>query len=323
MNALHLAVVSDIHYAGALERARNNYCLGAIGNPLRRLAVHCYRHVYWMRDSFAHNELLEQFINRAGHADIVVANGDYSCDTAFVGVSDDASLSSAAECLARLREAFGERLLATIGDHELGKMPLGAMKGGLRFASWNRTIGDLSLRPFWLRRAGRRVLIGVTATLIALPVHESEALADELRLWREVRTAHLAEIRSAFQELDPHERVILFCHDPTALPFLWEETVVRAKASQIECTVIGHLHSPFVYWQSRVLCGMPAISGLGHTVKRLSGALRQARYWKPFNVVLCPSLAGIELLKDGGFLTMAIDPKSDQLASVSRHRIRR
>jgi hypothetical protein len=35
MKALHIAVLSDIHYAGAAERARKIYCLGAIGNPLR------------------------------------------------------------------------------------------------------------------------------------------------------------------------------------------------------------------------------------------------------------------------------------------------
>ena len=323
MNPLHLAVVSDIHYAGAAERGRHNYCLGAIGNPVRRLAVHWYRHLYWMRDSFAHNDLLTQFINRAHRADLVVANGDFSCDTAFVGVSDEAAFGSATECLDRLRSTFGERLLATIGDHELGKMPLGTMAGGLRFDSWKRTTEGLNLRRFWMRRVAGRVLMGVTATLVALPVHEPEALPGELALWREVRAAHLAEIRAAFSELEPGERVLLFCHDPTALPFLWEEDVVRAKASQIEATIIGHLHSPFVFWQSRLLCGMPAISGIGHTVKRLSSALRQARYWKPFNVVLCPSPAGMELLKDGGFLTVRMDSNSAQPVTITRHRIRR
>ena len=323
MNALHLAVVSDIHYAAAAERARNNYCLGAIANPVRRLAVQWYRHVYWMRDSFAHNDLLTQFINRAYRADLVVANGDFSCDTAFVGLSDDASLASAAECLERLRAAFGQRLLTTIGDHELGKMPLGAARGGLRFDSWNRATKELKLQPFWMRRVGGRVVMGVTATLIALPVLEPEVIAEELPAWRELRAAHLAEIRAAFHQLEPTERVILFCHDPTALPFLWGEDVVRAKVSQIERTVIGHLHSPFVYWQSRLLCGMPEISSIGHTIKRLSGALRQARYWKPFNVILCPSLAGIELLKDGGFLTMKIGTALDEPVTVTRHRIRR
>ena len=43
--------------------------------------------------------------------------------------------------------------------------------------------------------------------------------------------------------------------------------------------------------------------------KRLSTALRRGKHWKPFQVRLCPSLAGIELLKDGGFLTAELDLK--------------
>jgi len=184
---------------------------------------------------------------------------------------------------------------------------------------YERATSNLHLQRFWQRDVGQYVLMGITATLIALPFHEPEALPEELPRWRELRAAHLAEIRSAFEQLRPDHKVILFCHDPSALPLLIDEGVV--KPSQIEHTVIGHLHSSFIYWQSRLLCGMPAISGLGHTVKRLSSALRQARYWKPFNVVLCPSLAGIELLKDGGYLTIEIESGSP--AKITRHRIRR
>jgi hypothetical protein len=323
VNSFCVAVVSDLHYAGKAERARSNYCLGVIGNPVRRLAVRCYRHFYWMRDSFAHNHLLAEFIRRASGADLIVANGDYSCDTAFVGLSDDASFGSAIECFEQLRSAFGQRLLATIGDHELGKMPLGAEIGGLRLPSFQRSTEALGIEPFWQRQVGRHVLLGITATLVALPVHENEALPAELPRWRELRRVHLDAIRAAFSQLEREQQVILFCHDPSALPFLWEEEAVRAKLAQVECTVIGHLHSPFVYWQSRVLCGMPAISGFGHTVKRLSSALRQARYWKPFNVVLCPALAGIELLKDGGYLMLELSEDARVPVKVNRFRIPR
>jgi hypothetical protein len=318
-----LAVVSDIHYASAAERERTDYCLGVIRNPLRRLAIRIYRHVYWMRDSFAHNALLDQFIQRAAEADLVVANGDYSCDSAFVGLSDDAAFASALECLQKLRSAFGHRLLATIGDHELGKMPLGEPIGGLRLQSLYRTAKELSLDFIWQRPVGKYLLIGVTATLIALPVHECEALPNELEEWRHFREQHLNQIRAIFAAITKEQRVILFCHDPTALPYLLEEEAVRARLPNIECTVIGHLHSPFVFWQSRLLCGMPVLSGLGHTPKRLSRALRQARLWKPFNVTLCPSLAGIELLKDGGYLTVALDSTGTEPLEITRHRLPR
>jgi hypothetical protein len=55
----------------------------------------------------------------------------------------------------------------------------------------------------------------------------------------------------------------------------------------------------------------------------LSSALREARYWKPFNVLLCPSLSGIELLKDGGFYTVELDLESRQPAAFQFHRLQR
>jgi hypothetical protein len=52
---------------------------------------------------------------------------------------------------------------------------------------------------------------------------------------------------------------------------------------------------------------------------RLSSALREARFWKPFKVLLCPSLAGIELLKDGGFYTCQFEPGSKQALRFQLH----
>jgi hypothetical protein len=106
----------------------------------------------------------------------------------------------------------------------------------------------------------------------------------------------------------------LFCHDPTALPFLWREEAVRAKVGQIEQTIIGHLHSNLVLWKSRILAGMPRVGFLGHTARRLSTALNDAKLWRPFNVRLCPALAGIQLLNDGGYYTVALDPEAQKAA---------
>jgi len=71
------------------------------------------------------------------------------------------------------------------------------------------------------------------------------------------------------------------------------------------------------------LAGLPTIKFLGHTALRLSSALGQARQWKPFRVRLCPSLAGIELLKDGGYLSAEIDLDAGRPAMFKRHRLPR
>jgi hypothetical protein len=68
---------------------------------------------------------------------------------------------------------------------------------------------------------------------------------------------------------------------------------------------------------------MPPIRFLGHTVQHLSTALSEARLWRPFNVRLCPALAGIELLKDGGYLTAQLDPEARQPACFRFHRLHR
>ena len=318
--AFRVAIISDIHYAGPAEAARGHSMIGRIRNPLRRWLVQQQRHWFWMREQWAHNHFLDQFIRDVAEADLVVANGDYSCDSAFLGVSDDAAFESAVECMRKLRSAFGEKLLATIGDHELGKMMLGAAEGGLRLASYVRATGALALEPFWQRRIGRCALIGVTSSLLALPLYEEEALSDEWPEWGRLREQHMAQVRDAFAQLKPSERVLLFCHDPSALPFLLEDDAIRGRLPQIERTIVGHLHSKWILRQARLMSGMPRLNFFGHTPKRLSRALREARHWKQFKLLLCPSPTGIQLFKDGGYYTAEIDPHGDRLARFEFHR---
>src|SRR6266498_109539 len=135
---MQIAIVSDIHYAGPAECLRRGYPLRHIPDRWQRWCVSLYRHYFWQRDPFAHNHLLDEFIDRCREADFIVANGDYSCDSAAIGVADDAACESARECLDKLRSAFAERFEATCGDHELGKRALGGEKGGLRLASFKR-----------------------------------------------------------------------------------------------------------------------------------------------------------------------------------------
>lgn len=323
MLGLTVLIVSDIHYASADEQARPDYELRYVPGRLARCLIKNYRKFIWLYRPLHQNHLLDQFLDNAPKADLVVANGDYSVDTAFVGLSDDAALGSAQECLQKLRRRFATTFHATTGDHELGKFSMVGSRGGLRLESWRRAVGELKLKPFWRIEAGRYELFGVVSTLLALPAYEAETMAEERAEWHRLREAHLQEIRAAFDVLPAGQKVILFCHDPTALPFLWEEESVRRRSNQIERTVIGHLHSPFIFGLSRLLAGMPPIHRMGNTIRRLSVALGRARAWRQFRPVLCPSLAGIELLKDGGYLTMEIDLEAIEPPRFFRHRIRR
>lgn len=312
MTCRRLLIISDIHYSSPGEMARGHAEGTVIGPALLRTAAWMFRHYFWMRNIHANNHLLEMFLARNEEPDLVVATGDYSCDTAFVGVEDTAARESARLCLEALRDRFGERFLAIPGDHEYGKMSLFGGQGGPRVASLERAEKDLALPPFWYRDFDAYRLIGVASTLVALPVYAPECLPEELPRWWKLREEHMARIRDAFANRPPASRVILFCHDPTALPFLYDDAVIRTRLEYVDMTVIGHLHTELILWKSRLLAGMPTIPFLGNSIRRMSSALHQARRWRPFKVRLCPSLTGIELLKNPAFarLTLASDGAS-------------
>ena len=319
-----LGILSDIHYASAAEQARgSDYEFCGIANPVVRTLLKAHRRFIWLHRPLEQNRLLDDFLNRVGPVDYVVANGDYSCNSAFIGVSDDPAFQSARECLDKLRRRFGERFLATFGDHELGKLSFVGARGGMRLASFQRARRELGLKPFWKLELGNYLLVGVTSSLIALPVFEPDMLPEERGEWEHLRSEQLTDIRAAFARLRPDQRVLLFCHDPTALPFLWREEIVRSKAVLIEQTIIGHLHTNLVLRKSRLLAGIPPIRFLGHTARRMSTALSEARWWKPFQVRLCPALAGIELLKDGGFLKAELDADASRPARLTFHSLPR
>ena len=320
-SSIRLAIVSDVHYASDAEKARGEAFLRAIPNPVPRWMVRQYRHRIWLRDAFGHNHQLDRFLAAARDADFAVANGDYECDTAYVGVIDEPAFQSASECLGKLRAAFPDRCQATLGDHEIGKKMLAADVGGLRLASLSRAQTGLGLQPFWQVRFGRVVLIGVTSTLAAMPIYESEAPAEETDDWRRAAATHLDEIDRAFAALEDADRIILFCHDPTALPFLGRLPAVRRRFAQIERTVIGHLHSMMYLRLSWLLSGIPSLAFLGHSMRRMSLALREARHWKPFKVLLCPSPSGVQLLKDGGFYMATLRTDGSEPVRFDFHRL--
>jgi hypothetical protein len=302
-----VAILSDIHYAGPQERAAgDDYELQAIPNPLLRFVLRQYRNHIWLRAPLQQNGQLDRFLAEVPEVDYVVANGDYSCNVAAIGLADDAALESAHECLGKLRTKFGTRLRLVCGDHELGKLRLFGSRGGMRLASWNRWVNETDHQAFWKFELGHYVLFNCTSSLIALTAYAADVPADELPQWAELAAQHFAEVRAAFAALRPEQRVIFFCHDPTALPFLGSDPVIQAKLNQVGRTVIGHLHSNLYLRLSKLLSGMPTLRGWGHSAQKMSLALNNARAWRPFRVLLCPSLAGIELLKDGGYYTVEI-----------------
>jgi hypothetical protein len=319
-----IAIVSDIHYAGPGEFAHGpNFEFDGAPPSFGKSLATLYRNHIWMRNPVGNNHLLERFLERAGTPDLVIANGDYTCDVAGLGVAHDEALESVQICLGKLRARFGDRLHAIMGDHELGKVTLLGHRGGLRLQAWRRATGDCGLRPFWRVEVGNFVLLGVTSTLIGLPMFHSDALAEEWPEWERLRAAHLAEIRAAFAALRPEQRVVLFCHDPSALPQLWREEAVRAKTSQIAHTIVGHLHTRILLWKTRALAGLPPLRGCGVSLQRMTSALSEAKHWRPFNVCLCPSLAGIQMLRGGGFLTMEVDETAEKPPRITFHRISR
>lgn len=318
--SFRLAILSDIHYAGPREQAEgDDYEHRVIGNPLLRFALRQYRRHIWLRNPLQQNGQLDRFLAEVSETDCVVANGDYSCNTAAVGLSDDAALESAQACVGKLRRQFGDRLRLSFGDHEIGKLRLLGSRGGMRLQSWKRGVEQLGVQPFWKLEVGHHLLLSCTSTLLALPVFAADVLPEEKAAWEKLREEHFAEVRAAFAAARPEQRIILFCHDPTALPFLARDEVVQEKIPQIERTIIGHLHSNLYLRLSRMLSGMPAIKCFGHSIHRMSTALSEARYWKRFNVMLCPSLAGVELFKDGGYFTAEINIASSEPANFCFH----
>ncbi|MBI5385523.1 MAG: metallophosphoesterase [Verrucomicrobia bacterium] len=314
-----LVVVSDVHYAGPTEMARKGFEARSIQNPFQRALAQTYRGLVWMRDPLAHNGQFDKFLAAAGDPDLVVGNGDYSVDSAFVGLADDGVFETVAWCLDELRGRHGERFHSTIGDHELGKMNLLGGAGGLRLESYRRATERLGLKRFWTIEVGSYLLVGVTSTLVALPIYAPEILPEERRGWEELRAAHLEEVRRAFASLRPAQRVLLFAHDPTALPFLAQVDEVRRHLDQVERTIVGHLHSNCILRQGEMLAGMPNITFLGNSIRRYSAALRRARDWKPFHLLLCPSVSGIQWRKDGGFLRIELEEEARQPLNVTLH----
>ena len=260
-------------------------------------------------------------MEQAADFDYVIANGDYSCNTPFVGVSDDAACQSVVECIGKLRHRFGARLRVNYGDHELGKLPMFGASGGLRLASWRRAREEVGLDPFWRLEIGRYVLIGFVSSLVALPSCGDDMLPDERPEWERLRDEHLAEIRRAFDALAarPARPALLPRSDRSPLPLARGERPRQTPPGRAD-----H-HRPLAH-QPPLLEKPPAGGHAARALPRSHGGAPEQRLepgplLAPFNVRLCPALAGVELLKDGGYCTLELDPEARQPSRFRFHRL--
>lgn len=91
--------------------------------------------------------------------------------------------------------------------------------GGPRFAS--SRLDDGTRHPTALDPPlTSHVLIGVTSSLIGLAAFKPEIVPGEWESWARLRPTTSKDLKDAFASVPANRRIILFCHDPTALP-LW------------------------------------------------------------------------------------------------------
>ena len=317
-----ILIVSDIHYASSQEKLENENNLKIIQNPFFKIIAIIFRNFFWMKDPFAHNGKLLHFLAAAPDADMVIACGDYSCGTGHIGVMHPSAKASVLTCLNLFKERFGCRFLPICGDHEIGKKGLFSDKGGFRLTSWDICQEELKIRHLWHRQIGIYHLIGISSPPIILSNALKEILAEEKEQWQQLRKKYMKEIETHMCMVPSNEKIIFFCHDPTALPYLKESPIINhlLERKRITLTIVGHMHTDIILKVSRILSGMPAIHFLGNSISRMSSALHQAKVWKEFNMVLCPSLAGCQWAKDGGWLELNLEENGT--FSLTRHYIK-
>ena len=77
--SITLAILSDIHYAGAGEQERgDDFEFRNLRNPMLRGALRAYRNLIWMRHPLRQNLQLDRFLAEVSNVDYVVVNGDYT-----------------------------------------------------------------------------------------------------------------------------------------------------------------------------------------------------------------------------------------------------
>lgn len=325
---MRLAVISDIHVLGPGEHERDREVeasLGAGRGWMRtgwRHFLHRARRRFWnwhpesRRTCFL--KALEEM--HAYDPDWVIANGDYGGDALGVGLSDEATYESAAGVITLIREIFPDQCHFIFGDHDIGKYSTGLRQGGIRLESLDLGEQKLGIRSFWQEQVEDIKIIGVNSSLITLDHFLPEALKDEIPEWQRRKAEHEELLTAAFAGLRKEDRVILFCHDPSALGVLIENPAIEKCLSQIEMTVLGHLHEPRLLTLVQRLPVVPSWKPKYPVARIISEGIKSARTWARFNPIICPSPFGTGHHLAGGVLFIEED-KSRRLV-VRRHRIK-
>lgn len=320
---IHLNLLCDPHHPGALERLRgSDFEFRGLASAQARRWAWLWRHYVWKRDNFAHQHLLEHWASHVRPEEWVVLGGDYSCDSAFIGLEDPASRASARECLEVVTSTPARGYLAIAGDHEYGKPILDGSRGGIRWASFEVTHRELGIPMHFHARAGIYHLVGISSSLLTFTLHEKEARPEDSIRFREAGRNQADWLEALCQSLQPEDRILLFCHDPTALAYLGRFPWATKLIYHLEQTFCGHLHSEWFGRMARSLCWLPQVRCMGPSIHRISLSLRRARHWSPFRVRIAPALSGIELAQDGGFLRIRLDPTGQAPLRIDRVRWR-
>jgi hypothetical protein len=327
---MRIAVISDVHVLGPTELARAEesvLLMSRMEDPLRRVwrkGLYRVRRRFWNTHPAWRQTAFLRALDKVDEFDPewVIANGDYGGDYGGVGLSNDATFESVSGVIDLIRRRFQGRSRFIFGDHDLGKYSTVLREGGIRLHSLERGEKKLGIPSFWHEADDEYHLIGVNSSLFTLDLFLPEALAEEIPEWRRRREEHIEHVSRAFDGLPEDARVLLFCHDPSALTALSQIPVVVRRMRHIEMTVIGHLHSPFLL---KVARWMPRKKGWRpkYPVARIiAHGLEGARSWELFHPVVCPSTFGTGHHLAGGLLFIERDPDTRRLVT-RRFRLRR
>lgn len=324
---MRLAVISDIHVLGPGEHERDRELVSDIGRQhgvfrgTWRRFLHGARSRFWnWKPEYRRACFLKALEDMQGfHPDWVIANGDYGGDAEGIGLSHEGTYESAAGVITLMREIFPDRCHFIFGDHDIGKYSTVMRQGGIRLASLDLGERQLGIRSFWHEHIDEFHLIGINSSLFTLEHFLPEALIEEIPEWRRRREAHEERVTEAFAALDPDARVILFCHDPSALGALIHNPVINEKKKQIELTVLGHLHEPRLLSLIQRLPRLPKWKPRYPVARIISEGIRSAQTWSLFNPIVCPSPFGTGHHVSGGLLY--IQKQEDGRLIARRHRV--
>jgi hypothetical protein len=324
---MRIAVLSDLHVLGLRETERSRRIAQdlAVDRPFADRAwqrgLHRVRRRLWNRRAEERDACFHLALDEIAplHPDWIVANGDFSGDTAGIGLSDPHVFESVARVVDLLRRTFPDRCLFVFGDHEIGKYSTELKRGGIRLASLRRGEEDLGLESFWHRVENGIHLIGVNSSLLSLSLFLPEALPAEIPAWQERRAQHLKLIREAFSRVPPGDRILLFCHDPSALGELAGLPEVRDRIGQIARTVLGHLHIPALLPITRWIGRLPIRNTRYPVARIIAHGAKSSRSWDQFHPVVCPSAFGLGHILRGGFLHLDVLPDDVRIARHSLH----